>query len=68
MAKQRRWIAPLFNSEQLLSKAIPELVGSGFNLRVQLTVQYSSFDQLQCPASKSFCQVRLRRVDRAVGF
>jgi len=40
--------APLFNLEHLLSKSIPELEGSGFNLCVQLSVQYSSFDQLQC--------------------
>ena len=48
MAEQRRLIAPLFNSEHLLSKPIPELVGSGFNLRVQLSVQHSSFDRVQC--------------------
>jgi hypothetical protein len=42
--KQRRWIAPLFNSEQLLSKSIPELEGSGINLCVQLSVEHVSLD------------------------
>jgi hypothetical protein len=36
--------APLFNREHLLSKPIPELEGSGFNLCVQLAVEYRSFD------------------------
>jgi hypothetical protein len=36
MAKQRRDKAPLFNSEHLLSKPIPELVCSGINLLIQL--------------------------------
>ena len=48
MAEQRRLIAPLFNSEHLLSKPIPELFGSSFNSRVQLSVQRSSFDRVQC--------------------
>ncbi len=34
MNKQRRYLAPLFNSAQLQSKPIPELGGSGFNLCV----------------------------------
>ena len=37
MGKQRR-NAPLFNSEHLLSKAIPQLIGGGINLCVQLSV------------------------------
>jgi len=37
MAEQRLNQAPLFNSEHLLSKSIPELVGSGINLCVQLS-------------------------------
>jgi 16S rRNA G966 N2-methylase RsmD len=33
---QKALFAPLFNREHLLSKAIPQFVGSGVNLRVQL--------------------------------
>ena len=47
MKKQRRNQAPLFNSEHLLSKAKPELVGSGFNLCVQLShsINWDSISQ-----------------------
>jgi hypothetical protein len=38
MAEQRRNPAPLFNLEHLLSKAIPELVGSGFYVCERFTV------------------------------
>ena len=34
----------LFNLEHLLSEPIPELIGSGINLCVQLSVQHGSFD------------------------
>lgn len=38
MAEQRLNQVPLFNSEHLLSKAIPELVGGSINLCVQFSV------------------------------
>ena len=46
--EQKRKQAPVFIWKYLLSKAISELVGSGFNLFVYLAVEYRSFDQLQC--------------------
>jgi hypothetical protein len=43
MNKQRRNQAPLFIKKHLLSKPIPELVGSGFNLCIQLYLNQLGF-------------------------
>ena len=53
--------APLFNSEHLLSKPIPELVGSGFNLCVQLSLiqlELADFVQSHWYAREGAGQIR----------